>query len=297
MNRFFARASTSTGEPELYCEGNGKTGSAQPLVEGVEKVYIKYWLAAGAAALEASALTADQWPKVVAVDLCVLVRGAPGGQRLRYVDCDGISAIGSDTRAAGVLASRGGAQSRGGSNVTITHTAKRTHTHTQAHHAKFQRGVVLPIVLLISAMVLATSAAWFETSLAAGRDAANVRDYLQAFHAADSALNACARNVITAESGDSKQPLLAVQPAQWKVESAFETGATAPFAQWPGSVRAPQCLIEPWRLASRANAQAYLLTARGFGRSKDSQVWLQLELVIENGTSERHWRRVAARPF
>ncbi|MFL6638484.1 MAG: PilX N-terminal domain-containing pilus assembly protein, partial [Paraburkholderia graminis] len=51
-----------------------------------------------------------------------------------------------------------------------------------------ERGTVLPIVLLISAMLLATSAAWFEASLAAARSAVNVRDYLQAFHAADSAL-------------------------------------------------------------------------------------------------------------
>ncbi|PRX29616.1 type IV pilus assembly protein PilW [Paraburkholderia sp. BL18I3N2] len=99
VNRYFARVSGSTGEPELYCEGNGKTGSAQPLVEGIERLRIKYWLAGGLAAIDASAVTADQWAKIVAVDLCVLVRGAPlGQQRSRYVDCDGVSALGADSR-------------------------------------------------------------------------------------------------------------------------------------------------------------------------------------------------------
>ncbi|MFP3583233.1 PilW family protein [Paraburkholderia sp. SIMBA_055] len=98
VNRFYAKASSSTGEPELYCEGNGKTGAAQPLVEGVERLRIKYWLAGAASALDASAVTADQWANVVAVDLCVLVRGAPQGQRSRYVDCDGVSGIATDLR-------------------------------------------------------------------------------------------------------------------------------------------------------------------------------------------------------
>ena len=160
-------------------------------------------------------------------------------------------------------------------------------------------GTVLPIVLLISAMMLTTSAGWFETSLAAARGANNVRDYLQAFHAADSALNLCARNVI-ATAGFEPQPvasLSAGEPTQWKREAAFEAGAVVPVAQWPGSLRAPQCLIEAWRLSTRADARAYLLTSRGFGRAKESQVWLQMELVIAGDQIERHWRRVAARPF
>ncbi|PRY00303.1 PilW family protein [Paraburkholderia sp. BL25I1N1] len=99
VNRYFARVSGSTGEPELYCEGNGKPGSAQPLVEGIERLRIKCWLAGGLAAIDASSVMADQWAKIVAVDLCVLVRGMPQGQqRARYVDCDGVSALGADSR-------------------------------------------------------------------------------------------------------------------------------------------------------------------------------------------------------
>ncbi|RKE26138.1 type IV pilus assembly protein PilW [Paraburkholderia sp. BL23I1N1] len=99
VNRYFARISGSTGEPELYCEGNGKAGSAQPLVEGVERVRLKYWPVGGLGAIDASGVTAAQWAKIVAVDLCVLVRGAPQGRRVRYVDCDGASVPGVDMRA------------------------------------------------------------------------------------------------------------------------------------------------------------------------------------------------------
>ncbi|MFM0417378.1 hypothetical protein PQQ69_23640 [Paraburkholderia aromaticivorans] len=162
-----------------------------------------------------------------------------------------------------------------------------------------QHGAVLPIVLLISAMMLATSAAWFETSIAAARGATNVREYLQAFHAADSALTLCTRSVIARATTQSAAPLPTVsgEPVQWKLEAAFEAGAVTPVAQWPGSLRAPQCLVEAWRLATRTDARAYLLTSRGFGRTNASQVWLQVELVIDGEKIERHWRRVAARPF
>jgi type IV pilus assembly protein PilW len=98
VNRFFASVSGSTGEPELYCEGNGNAGTAQPLVEGVESVRIKFWLAGAPDAIAASAVPADQWAEIVAVDLCVLVRGAPQAQHSRYVDCDGVSVLGADLR-------------------------------------------------------------------------------------------------------------------------------------------------------------------------------------------------------
>ncbi|MFM0499464.1 pilus assembly PilX family protein [Paraburkholderia caffeinilytica] len=148
-------------------------------------------------------------------------------------------------------------------------------------------------------MMLATSAAWFEISVAAARSANNVRDYLQAFHAADSALTLCARSVVTAAAFEPQpvMPLSPGEPTQWKEEAAFEAGAVAPVAQWPGSLRAPQCLIEAWRLGTRSDARGYLLTSRGFGQTKESQVWLQMELVIAGEQIERHWRRVAARPF
>ncbi|WP_429299371.1 pilus assembly PilX family protein [Paraburkholderia sp. GAS199] len=148
-------------------------------------------------------------------------------------------------------------------------------------------------------MMLSTSAAWFEASLASSRAAGNVRDYSQAFHAADSALMLCARSVVTAALAQpaAEMPLASGEPTQWKNAAAFEAGALSPVAQWPGSLRPPQCMVEPWRLSSRRDARAYLLTARGFGKTKESQVWLQMELVLADERAEHHWRRVVTRPF
>jgi len=42
-NRFYGKPSSSTGEPELYCEGGGR--QAQPIVEGIERMRVMYWLA------------------------------------------------------------------------------------------------------------------------------------------------------------------------------------------------------------------------------------------------------------
>ncbi|WP_109482388.1 PilW family protein [Paraburkholderia sp. C35] len=98
VNRFYAKTSGATGEPELYCEGSGKANSSQPLVEGVERVRLRYWLTGGTSAVDAAALAPAQWASVVAVDVCVLVRGAPQTAPTRYVDCDGVSTIGSDAR-------------------------------------------------------------------------------------------------------------------------------------------------------------------------------------------------------
>lgn len=98
VNRFYAKTSGSTGEPELYCEGTGKTNASQPLVEGVERVRLRYWLAGASSAIDAAAVAGTQWANIVAVDVCVLVRGAPQTGQLRYVDCDGVSAVAADAR-------------------------------------------------------------------------------------------------------------------------------------------------------------------------------------------------------
>ncbi|MFC0574168.1 pilus assembly PilX family protein [Paraburkholderia solisilvae] len=145
-------------------------------------------------------------------------------------------------------------------------------------------------------MMLATAAAWFETSLAAARGAANLHDQLVAFHAADSALTLCAQRVV-ASGVPVAEPAADGEPVAWKEAVAFGALAFAPVAQWPGSFGPPQCAIEAWRLAMRPAARAWLITARGYGSTQDTQSWLQLQLVVDNGIVERHWRRIAARPF
>jgi Tfp pilus assembly protein PilX len=181
-------------------------------------------------------------------------------------------------------------------SLGVPYVPRASHARSPGASTQRARGAALPIVLLISSMMLVTSAAWFETSLAASRSTTNLRDTLQAFHAADSALTLCARAVL---SGTAPVGAIAVaaEPAGWKLEPTFSAGAFTPVAPWSGSVAPPQCLVEAWRLTSRPEAKAYLLTARGFGRTQESQAWLQLELVVDGEKIERHWRRVAARPF
>ncbi|WP_133650353.1 PilW family protein [Paraburkholderia flava] len=99
FNSFYIKTGSTTGEPELYCEGSGHAGFAQPLVEGIERLRIHYWLSGAQGALDASAIARSQWPQVVAVDLCVLVHGAPLGRRMRYIDCDDAMVMPADTRA------------------------------------------------------------------------------------------------------------------------------------------------------------------------------------------------------
>jgi Tfp pilus assembly protein PilX len=154
----------------------------------------------------------------------------------------------------------------------------------------------LPIVLTVASMMLATSAAWLETSTANIRRVANMHDYLQAFHAADGALKLCTRSLRAGVA--PTLPAVERAPIEWKQASAFDGPfALTPHAQWPGSAKAPQCLIEAWKLVSRPQAEAYLVTARGFGASAATQVWLQLEIVFQEGAmTEARWRRVVASP-
>ncbi|MEQ5841074.1 hypothetical protein N0A02_16740 [Paraburkholderia acidicola] len=164
------------------------------------------------------------------------------------------------------------------------------------HRARSQaRGVALPVVLMLSSMMLVTSAAWFETSLASARGTANTQGYLQAFHAADAALALCAQ--MTLANTTTALPDVAGEAEGWRRAATFEARAQTPVAQWPGSLRPPQCLIEGWQLATRPDARAWLITARGFGATLASQAWLQLTLVVEDGRTERHWRQIVARPF
>ncbi|WP_322049124.1 hypothetical protein [Paraburkholderia sp. J67] len=160
-----------------------------------------------------------------------------------------------------------------------------------------ERGVALPVVLLIVSMMLVTSAAWFEASLVEARQAAAVFDQLQSFHAADGALRLCARALIGGAAPMPAAPAQAGEPQQWRRQDTFEALATMPASTWPGSVRPPQCLVQAWRIETRPAVRAFLITARGFGAMEEAQSWLQLQLVVDGMRIERHWRRIVARPF
>lgn len=159
------------------------------------------------------------------------------------------------------------------------------------------RGVALPVVLVMASMMLVTSAAWFEASLLEARNASLIADHLSSFHAADAALSLCTRALA---NGSMIAPPLPEQPGEpdgWRRQGTFEAQAVAPVATWPGSVQPPQCLVEAWRIESRPDARAFVITARGLGASDDTQSWLQAQIVFTGSRVERHWRRVVARPF
>jgi hypothetical protein len=128
-------------------------------------------------------------------------------------------------------------------------------------------------------MMLITASAWLQTSLAAARSTLALRERVQAFHAADSALLRCAAMLSNAVPSS-------IEPSLWRNKVSFESAAIAPFSNWPYARRAPQCLIEKF-------GSTYLITARGFGAAQESEAWLQLR--VDAGASR--WRRVVAKPF
>lgn len=132
-NRFFVQNNAVTGNPELYCRGNGNTppgapfaNVAQPIAENVETMKITYGLSPAEAILDAPGnengekasvqsvnqfLTADlmtpaDWPRVVSVRLCIVVRSANDfvvTQRQAYRDCNDAQVVAADRRMRGVF--------------------------------------------------------------------------------------------------------------------------------------------------------------------------------------------------
>lgn len=98
-NRFDVHVSPSTGEPELYCEGNGRPGTPQPVVSGIDQLRARYLRRGGARFVDADAMRVDDWREVVAVHVCVRARGEPSGEPARHVDCDGRTVVAHDGRA------------------------------------------------------------------------------------------------------------------------------------------------------------------------------------------------------
>lgn len=98
-NRFEAHVSPSTGEPELYCEGNGRPGIAQPVVAGIDQLRFRYLRRGEARFVDAHAMRTADWRDVIAVHVCVRARGEPMQARARHSDCDGSDAVAPDGRA------------------------------------------------------------------------------------------------------------------------------------------------------------------------------------------------------
>lgn len=153
------------------------------------------------------------------------------------------------------------------------------------------RGIALPSVLMLASMMLATSAAWLEASIAQTRLSAGVHEHLRATQAADGALALCVQALRAGVAPVLSAPF--DSPPPWtKVETFDGPAAYEPVPSWPGSASAPRCVIEALRVEGRADAGGYRITARGFGATRSTQAWLQLSLWQEGGRERRAWRRV-----
>ncbi len=95
INRFSARMGSSSGKPELYCEGvsqddrGRQRNYSQPLVAGVERLYLRYRLGHASNMVDADAIAPNQWNQVTLVQLCVVMRGEHRAARSTYIDCEG----------------------------------------------------------------------------------------------------------------------------------------------------------------------------------------------------------------
>ncbi|KAA0083121.1 PilW family protein [Trinickia soli] len=97
VNQFYAALPSGREEPELYCFGNGHA-TPQPIVEGIERLTLRYWLRGAAEPAGAGEIDGAQWSNVVAVDLCVVVRGRRANAAKTFVDCDGRRVASPDGR-------------------------------------------------------------------------------------------------------------------------------------------------------------------------------------------------------
>ena len=162
--------------------------------------------------------------------------------------------------------------------------------------ARRSSGAALPLALMLTSMVSAAAIASFDAAIVGARRASNLEDALHSMQAANVALELC-----LSELDAGRAPFLPPGGeglARWRQRDPFgDAAAFAPLSTWPGGRRPPQCLIEGLRIAGRPRAQAYVVTARGFGASVDAQAWAQMFVVREAGTEGRHWRRIARRRY
>ncbi|WP_158244282.1 PilW family protein [Trinickia dabaoshanensis] len=91
VNHFYVAQPPRRGEPELYCAGNGGGRSPQPIVEGIDRIELGYWLQGAEEPVRAAtvSLTPMQWAEVVAVELCVVSRGRRAVGTSGFIGCDG----------------------------------------------------------------------------------------------------------------------------------------------------------------------------------------------------------------
>jgi type IV pilus assembly protein PilW len=136
-NRFFIRNNPATGNPELYCQGNGNTAlgapnfaiAAQPIAENVEMMRVFYGVSTDLRVPRPIAnqfLPADtvetvlgafpeRWGRVVSVRVCLIVRSANNNvvtSPQTYRDCTDQQVVATDRRLRGVFSTTVAIRSR-----------------------------------------------------------------------------------------------------------------------------------------------------------------------------------------
>jgi len=93
--RFFAHVgSGGLDDAELYCDGGGRLGDAQPVVAGIETLRLRYALAGGDTPQRS--VDAGSLDQLRALLICVVARGQNTHHPYPYTDCDGRAQAGAD---------------------------------------------------------------------------------------------------------------------------------------------------------------------------------------------------------
>ena len=104
-NRLFVATPREGGGAELYCQGTGGL-ARHPAVAGVDRLTLRYWIRGAAQPVRADAVAPNAWQDLVAVDICVRVRGTRVAAHGQYDDCDGVAPRHWDGRARQVFRRR-----------------------------------------------------------------------------------------------------------------------------------------------------------------------------------------------
>ncbi len=161
-----------------------------------------------------------------------------------------------------------------------------------------QAGIALVSVLFLIGLLQLLATATVGRLVLDLRALENMRNRVQAVHAADAGWILCTRLL---EQGKVRTHVWVDQgePAYWRNADAFEGNRPTAFdlaVTWPYTIRAPQCLVEQWASLAQPDTSAYLLTVRGFGATLNAQAWVQSITLLEHANWRHTWRLVVGRP-
>lgn len=190
-----------------------------------------------------------------------------------------------------------------------------------------QSGAALMLALMAAGLLVMMTAVSVDAFLVSARAAQSTVERDVAFHAADTVLTLCEREVVSmhgttrdveaaAKREHAREALRRLmrqhaEPKRWEHQAAFDAGffrrdgltggraVALPIATFPELALA-RCIAERW-IARPGVGHVYLLTVRmPVGHTGNARrgpaVWLQSIVEIDRTGVRRHWRSVAAPP-